>query len=233
MPHVPSSQGRPGEGQEGGLSGGSEGTGGGAALQEPVWGEDPVPGWCWPPPWEPCPGATCVCAFSALSVCRVGTTLRSSPTPGLWATAWSPLRTQCSDAARSFSRRQPTRPERDFQRPPPRPKESPWPGFWVGCQGPSSSGPGHLPHITCCKAHLDGTRVCVDAHSAVSAWGAGLIVLHLHGAGSSCCLYSEQNGFLSAPGGGMCERWNETEPALPACPRRGAEQWGRCIFART
>lgn len=148
----------------------------------------PCLGGAGPPPWEPCPGAACVCAFSALSVRRVGTTLRSSPIPALWATAWSPLRTQCSDAARSFSRRQPTRHERDFQRPPPRPKESPWPGFWVGCQGPSS-GPGHLPHITCCKAHLDGTRVCVDAHPAVSSWGAGFVVLHLHGADYSCCLY--------------------------------------------
>lgn len=76
-----------------------------------------------PQPWEPCPGTT----FFTFSVCRVGTTLRSMPTPGLWDTAWSPLRTQCSDVVRSFSQRQPVRHDCNLQTPPPRPKGHPWP----------------------------------------------------------------------------------------------------------
>lgn len=86
-----------------------------------------MPGWVLGPNPGSLIQAPPVYALFAPPLRRVAMTLRSMLTPGLWATAWSPLRTRYSDAARSFSQRQPMRHDQDVQRPPPSPEESPRP----------------------------------------------------------------------------------------------------------
>ena len=76
-----------------------------------MWGGDPRPGWA----LGPKPGSLLqaphvyTCLHCPSSMCRAGTTLRSTPTPGRSATAWCRRRTRYNDAASSFSQRQPMR----------------------------------------------------------------------------------------------------------------------------
>lgn len=141
-----------------------------------------MPGWV----LVPNPGNLVQAPPSLPPVCRVGTTLRSTPTPGLWATVWPPLRTRCSDVVRSFSQRQPTRHDRDFQRPPPG-LTPPWPWCWMG---PALSfGPGHPPRITCCKA-----RVCAATAPRPAPGGLAPPCTPMAPATAAACT-SEQNGF--------------------------------------
>lgn len=69
--------------------------------------------------------------------------------------------------------------------------------FWVGSQGPSS-GPGRLPHITYCKAPLDGAGVCVEiVPSGELLEGLAPSSFTSMALATAAAWTSEQNGFLS------------------------------------
>ena len=157
--------------------------------------------------------------------------MRSMPTPGLWATVWSPLRTQCSDVVRSSSQRQPMRRDHNSQRPPPRPREHPWPWCWVGAR------PLLLQPRT--PASLPAARPTLMGPGSVRTVPSGQLLVGLAPSSTPAALApaaactSERNTFLSALDGGVRECWYETEPPLPSCPRWGARRWGGCVFTRT
>lgn len=144
-------------------------------------------------------------------VCRVGTTLRSTPTPGRWATAWSPLRTQCSGAVRSSSRRQPTRRDRHFLRPETSPQaaRAPWP--WCRMV------PAPLPWPGTPAARPGSVRRLPPA--AGSWWLAPSCTPTALAPAAACT--SEQNGFLSTLEA-ACVIVRDSRPAFLSQPGSGA-----------
>lgn len=162
-----------------------------------------MPGWV----LVPNPGNLVQAPPSLPPVCRVGTTLRSTPTPGLWATAWSPLRTQCSDVVRSFSQRQPTRRDRKFQGPPLRPNGHP-------ALVLAGAGPLLWPRTPVSHHLLQGQGLC---GKAAPGGRAPSCTPRVPATAAACT--SERTGFCDT-GGGVCECLYETARP-PSCPGWG------------